>query len=50
MAIFLLRSMKLLLFACLASVGHAVILEKTPFKRLIPADVLRGKQILNKIT
>jgi hypothetical protein len=36
--------MKVLLFACLASVGQAVILERTPFKRLIPADVLRGNE------
>jgi hypothetical protein len=36
--------MKVLLFACLASVGQAVILERTPFKRLIPADVLRGDE------
>ncbi len=33
-----------MLFACLASVGQAVILERTPFKRLIPADVLRGNE------
>ena len=34
--------MKVLLLSLLVGLSSAVILETKPFKRLIPADILRG--------